>query len=589
MGNIRLPLLPVREFPVNRVLSCHQAFARIGRTRQEGGDWDSNGGSSSAITSRMSTRDGSEALPIVVAGTFTTQPVLPSLSHCLQIAGVDATCTSLPAGQIIHELVDPAVALLKNAGGVNVVLIRPEDWEPAVTAAPSMPEMAGHFIDALQAAAPAVAATWIVVSCPPSPMRRANGETRQTWDDVTRRVERELESAPGVYVIRGETALERGGVREFYDAQADRLGRIPYTREAFAALGAAIARVVHGVQVPPRKVIVLDCDQTLWDGVCGEDGAAGLRCDGPRRFLQEFMLAQMRTGALLCLCSKNEEADVRRVFAERTDLALSSESFVASRINWRPKSENLRSLAEELGLGLDTFIFVDDDPRECEEVRSLLPEVLTVQLPRRSAEIPALLQGIWAFDRLKITSADRERTQQYRIGRQRDALRRQAGSVDEFVSLLELRVNVRPADRSDLSRLSQLTYRTTQFNCSLKRRSEAEMLSVLSRSDHEVLAVDAADRLEDYGLVGAIILRQRDELYVDTWLLSCRALGRGIEQHMLAGVEACARDRHAVAAVIPFVPGARNQLAKAFLDRLPLPWRRNELSDGACEYRLSLS
>jgi FkbH-like protein len=222
-------------------------------------------------------------------------------------------------------------------------------------------------------------------------------------------------------------------------------------------------------------------------------------------------------------------------------------------------------------------------------MRAELPEVLTIQLPRDPADIPALLRRVWAFDRPTVTSADRHRTRQYQLKRERDTLRRQVASVEELGQLLDLRVSVRLAERSELSRISQLTYRTTQFNCTLRRRSEGELVSVWSRDDYDIVGVHAVDRLENYGLVGAVILQQReDEAHVDSWLLSCRALGCGIEQRMLHDFATRARDRGLGTAVIPFVPGARNLPARMFLDALPPVWQRRDLPDGSSEYRLHL-
>ena len=177
------------------------------------------------------------------------------------------------------------------------------------------------------------------------------------------------------------------------------LGCVPYTPVFFTALATMIARRFHALQRAPHKVIVLDCDQTLWGGVCGEDGPQGnlpRRCR--RKALQEFMRAQHAAGRLLAVCSKNSEEDVREVFAQRLDMPLRHEHFATWRVNWSPKSENIKSMAKELNLGLDSFIFVDDNPVECAEVEANCPGVLTLQLPENPAEIPQFLKHCWAFD-----------------------------------------------------------------------------------------------------------------------------------------------------------------------------------------------
>src|SRR6185295_4990675 len=184
----------------------------------------------------------------------------------------------------------------------------------------------------------------------------------------------------------------------------------------------------------------------------------------PYRTLQEFMVGQMRAGMLLCVCSKNNEKDALEVFERRTDMALKREHFVAWRINWGRKSDNLESLAGELGLGLESFIFIDDNPAECADVRSRCPGVLALQLPQDGERIPAFLDHAWAFDHAAPTEEDQNRTRMYRENAERHKLREQACSLKEFINGLELRVEIAEASEEQLARVSQLTYRTNQFN-----------------------------------------------------------------------------------------------------------------------------
>ncbi|MFM7794421.1 MAG: HAD-IIIC family phosphatase, partial [Microcystis panniformis] len=199
-------------------------------------------------------------------------------------------------------------------------------------------------------------------------------------------------------------------VENYYDPYGEELGNIPYTLAFFAALGTILARKILALTNSPYKVIVLDCDNTLWHGVCGEDGVKGVKIDAPFRALQEFIIAEQAAGKLICLCSKNQPEDVFAVFEQHPDMLLKVNHLVNWRINWQKKSQNLQSLAEELQLGLDSFIFIDDNPVECGEVRANCPEVLTLQLPEDCNHIPRFLEHIWAFDKLKTTQEDRQRT-----------------------------------------------------------------------------------------------------------------------------------------------------------------------------------
>ena len=226
-------------------------------------------------------------------------------------------------------------------------------------------------------------------------------------DELEAALAAELRAA-GAQVITSAELLATYPLSSWDDPAADELGHIPYTEELFAALGAMIARRVRAFVAAPYKVLALDADNTIWSGVVGEDGADGVVIDEGREALQRFALAQRDAGMLLCLCSKNVEEDVAEVFRRRA-MPLRQEHLVTSRVNWAPKSENLRSIAAELGLGLEAFIFLDDSLVECAEVRANCPEVLTVQLPAGSAEAAALLRHVWAFDRWKVTDEDKRR------------------------------------------------------------------------------------------------------------------------------------------------------------------------------------
>jgi FkbH-like protein len=312
------------------------------------------------------------------------------------------------------------------------------------------------------------------------------------------------------------------------------VGHIPYTPTCYAAIGTALVRAIYNLKRSPFKVIVLDCDNTLWKGACGEDGPLGVEVTAPHRTLQEFMIDQMNAGMLLCLCSKNNEKDALDVFDQRSDMPLKREHLVSWRINWNGKSENIRSLARELNLGLDSFIFIDDNPVDCAEVEINCPSVLTLQLPRNPESFSSFLNHIWAFDHTGSTKEDQERTSMYQESAQRERYREQSFSLKDFINGLQLRVEIAELTEDRLDRVSQLTFRTNQFNFTTIRRSREEIKDLLKREDAKCLAVRVVDRFGDYGLVGVLIYElQHDRYKVDTFLLSCRVLGRGVEHALV--------------------------------------------------------
>ncbi|MEM7344748.1 MAG: amino acid adenylation domain-containing protein, partial [Chloroflexota bacterium] len=325
--------------------------------------------------------------------------------------------------------------------------------------------------------------------------------------------------------------------------------------------------------MPSIKVIVLDCDNTLWGGVCAEDGPLRVQLDGPWRALQAFMVEQVKAGRLICLCSKNQEADVFAVFDQRPDMVLQRQHLVAWQINWQPKSESIKALANELQLGLDSFLFLDDNPLECAEVQANLPDVLTLTLPSNPQDIPHFLAHSWAFDHHQATETDQQRTKLYQQNRQREILREQSLTYGDFLAQLAVQIDIAAMQPSQVNRVAQLTQRVNQFNTTTQRRSETDIQQLIKQPDIEIATVSVQDRFGDYGLVGLLILKfQSNRLVVDTFLLSCRALGRGVEHHMLVYLAQQALDQGLPVIEIACYATARNQPIFDFLQTTSAFW-----------------
>ena len=328
-----------------------------------------------------------------------------------------------------------------------------------------------------------------------------------------------------------------------------------------------IARRVYGLTQTNYKAIIVDCDNTLWTGACGEDGPFGVEIDAARQGIQQFLVGLHDKGVLLCLCSRNNEADVLAVFESRSEMPLTRQHIVSSRLNWKPKSENINALAAELQLAPDACVFLDDDPVECAEVQSNCPEVLTIQLPRNLERVPGFLRNLWIFHDRHITEEARRRTTLYTQNLARARASREVPSLTEFLARLDLKIQIAPLVPQFLARASELTHRTNQFNVATIRRSAAE-IDALCQQGSECVVVQVRDRFGDYGTVGLMIFRAAStDLCVDTFLLSCRALGRGVEHRMLASLGEVAAQRGLTAVRLPFVWSGKNQPALDFLEQ----------------------
>jgi FkbH-like protein/FkbM family methyltransferase len=444
--------------------------------------------------------------------------------------------------------------------------VSPEKNIAAGAADDTLDRSASDFIHAMTSAAARSSSPYLVCLCPPSTRVLRNAALRGRVHAIETRLATELAPISGVQVLTAQDILEKYPVPDYEDTRADDLGHMPYTRGFYAALSTVIARRLHLLWRLPYKVIVLDCDETLWRGRCGEDRPEALQIDSGHRALQEFMRRQHEAGMLLALCSRNNEADVLAVFMNRPEMPLTLEHFVAHRINWNRKSENVAALAAELGLSLDSFIFIDDDRIECAEMRARRPDVLTLELPAEADQIPHLLDHVWAFDHAAATVEDAERPSFYRQERQRSNLRQSSLTFADFLASLEVRVRIAAAEQADVPRIAELSMRTNQFNVTGIRRTESEIRDWLQAKNAECVVVDVSDRFGRYGIVGTILFAiGADALQVDTFLLSCRALGRCVEHRMLAWLGELAIDRGRDRVDVPFVPSGRNHPALMFL------------------------
>ena len=508
----------------------------------------------------------SPALSIRIAANFTVEPIEEFLSYWMAALGVASGIRIAPYNQVFQQLMEGGL-LRSNRGGVNLVALDLDAWLPPGPMAESGPKLqraVADFMSVLRSSGSSGAGGAVLIF----PAARHPGHVDDRSAAIAEAKSSILDQCPA---IQGWSALDLShpvtlySVSETRDPFTDELGNIPFTEEMYAAAATAAARWIRAACGKARKVIVLDCDNTLWHGICGE---GTMEVTPPYRRLQEFMLRQREQGMLLALVSKNNEPDVMEALASEACL-LRAEHLAAWQINWQPKSENLELLAEELGLALNSFIFVDDNSYECMEVRNRHPEVLTIRLPSDPDAIPAFLDHMWIFDRMAATDEDRKRAVMYEAERQRNELSRQALTPEAFLASLRIEIQFARCAEADLARVAQLTHRTTQFNMRGVLHSELSLASLLAQGRHECWTVRVKDIFGDYGLVGAVLFTVVDaSLRTEIFLLSCRALGRRVEHHMVEELKRLAMERDAERIVIPVVPTARNLPAREFLATL---------------------
>jgi FkbH-like protein len=524
---------------------------------------------------------------LAVAATFTADPMADYIQWWGKQFGESLAVRFAPYNQVFQELLEPAGLLSKNSG-VNLLLIRFEDWlrndqDPEPAQIEKLERNLAELTVVLQNKPKTI--PYLVGIFPVATHLPMSGRVLQHLETMYTRWQEILTGMENVYPVDFRELAALYQIAEIFDPVKDREGHLPFTDEFYAALGTMVARKICAWKKQWFKVIVLDCDNTLWKGVCGEDGPLGVEISGPYCELQRFLIEKSAEGMLLALCSKNNEADVWEVFSRNPGMVLKPEHLAGWRINWQAKSGNLKELARELNLGLDSFIFLDDSAMECTEVMTRCPEVLTLQLPPDPGQIPLFLNHIWAFDRFKVTEEDRQRREMYLAERKRQGVQKEGLSLAGFLSGLELKMSMKLMEKSQIPRVSQLTQRTNQFNLSTIRRTEEEIENLIQVPNTACWTVEASDRFGDYGLVGVLITQAVEaKLCIDTFLLSCRVLGRTIENAVLTMLKRHCRERNLEVLEAKYYPTDKNRPFFEFIGKTG--WRKTLDGDGYAAYIL---
>jgi FkbH-like protein len=401
----------------------------------------------------------------------------------------------------------------------------------------------------------------------------------------------QLGEIASAYVVDLEHLLATVGYDNGLDDRYWHIGRAPYAQPLLKRLASEYAAFAAVLKGRSRKCLVLDCDNTLWGGVVGEDGINGIRLGTthPGSAFRDFHAAILdlyHRGILLALNSKNNEADAMAVFQEHSGSLLKPEHFVAQRINWQDKAANLVEIAAELNIGIDSLVFVDDNPVECEFVRQSLPDVLVVQLPPDPPRFRGILQSMRCFDTLALNDEDRRRSTMYRVEAERSQIKRQSGSLEDYLRSLEMVFTIGTADASTSPRISQLTQKTNQFNVTTRRYSEEDIIRFADDPSTVVYWASLRDRFDDSGLIAvAIVVFHADTCRIDTLLMSCRVIGRGVERGLVAHIAKEAMKNGCKHLLGEFIPTAKNSLAANLFSDLGFA-----LEDGGSEpmWRLTL-
>lgn len=482
-------------------------------------------------------------LKVSLCASFIVEPLQDYLEYWNNEFGLNTNIAVAPYNQVFQQLLDPG-SLLNQNQGINILFIRVQDWLRDQMDTP--PSEQSHFLEktyslfteAIQKLRKTTTTPFLIGIVPLSPSYSFSFQTATHVEEINRKLYAFLKNIPFFYPLDLIEIATLYQVEEIFDPKSDELGHIPFTQEYYAALGTYLWRKIRAYKSASYKVIALDCDNTLWKGICGEDGTLNVIIDKNYAYLQQFLLEKYKEGFLLVLCSKNNEKDVWDVFDRHPQMILKQENIAAHQINWSPKPGNLATIARDLNLGLDSFIFLDDSNFEIEQVLISCPEILSLHLPEDSDTFFSFLNHIWAFDLFQVTEEDLQRNNRYQAEKQRKQEQINYGHLNDFLHSLNIQVNLYPLEEKNIDRAVQLTLRTNQFNLNGIRKTAEEITKVIHNKEGVNWIVDVKDRFGDYGTVGLLLSKTvQDSLVIDTFLLSCRVLGRNVEDFVLAQLQ----------------------------------------------------
>ena len=529
-----------------------------------------------------------DPLRIAILSSHTASPLGRHLHAFLASRSIDSAIDVGGFDQYMRELLDPAAHPSGAPPDATVLLVDRvsvigDPTELCFTFSPDdrrrvAEERLAGFLDAIEAYAAAQRGKVIVANFlqpTTSPLGHADEKDACGYKALVRemnvRLEDRFRASRQVIVFDLDGVVRTHGERGMVDPKMEYVAGMKFSEDGFRHVARSLTAILAPLRVPPKKCLVLDLDGTLWGGVVGEDGVSGIAL-GPTApgnayvAFQKAVLHLYHQGVILAIASRNNPDDALAVIREHPHMQLREKHFAAVRISWEDKATMLRALAETLDIGLDSIVFVDDDPVQRALVRETLPEVSVLDLPDDPAHYAEMIERSDLFARTSLTEEDRSRGAQYALEQGRRTARASAGSYESFLRGLHLRVTVGPVTEALVARAAQLTQKTNQFNLTTKRYSEEDIRRMTVDGMHRCYGASVADRFGDSGTIGLAIVRIDGSGWrIDTFLLSCRVLGRGVERALLARVLADAATAGASRLVASFIPTGKNAPAAGFL------------------------
>ncbi len=510
-------------------------------------------------------------------------------------------------GQAAHEVLTPDSGLARFGAdmvllafdyrslGLDSVHMAPAAAEAAVEGAASRIEMM------LSGIRQAGTATVILQTLPIPPDPWCGHFDRQAPGAVSAQIAALNTRITALAETHAATLLDIAGLAElvgrarWFDHAYWHRAKLPFALDLVPLYADHVARILGALRGKARKCLVLDLDNTCWGGVIGDDGVEGIRlgqgsAEGEAFLaIQRYALDLKARGIVLAVCSKNEEDTARLPFRTHPDIALKEDDIAVFIANWDDKATNIRRIAQTLNIGTDALAFLDDNPAERARVRQMLPEVAVPELPDDPAWYPAALAQAGYFETTGLSADDAKRAEQYRANAARVVAMETIGDYGAYLSSLEMVCDIRPFDEIGRTRIAQLINKTNQFNLTTRRYTEAQVGEMQNDPDLFALQIRLTDKFGDNGMISVVIFHKSpDKWTCDTWLMSCRVLGRRVEEATLATVATAARAAGATQLAGSYTPSPKNRMVAEHFAKLGFNCTFED-PDGTTHWQLNLA
>jgi len=501
--------------------------------------------------------------------SFTIEPLVDYAIVEAAARSIELQTYIAPYGQFNQELLNPQSELYRSKPQITFLLLEAEP--------DNIEEQASHLqdlVDVFLKNSTGILVINTFPACPSWPLQVLPDQRRILIEKINAGIIECYKNNPKVQILDLDGLIAYAGCQNALSPQMMSMARIPFSEAFLKLLARKIVSHVTATAGLTRKCLVLDCDNTLWGGIIGEDGLDGIAIgrDWPGREYLEFQKAILELyeqGVILALNSKNNPADVMQVLNEHPQMLLREKHFASIMANWDPKPQNMQKIAEQINIGLDSMVFIDDNPAERELIRQTLPQVETLEIPADPSLFARTLRENGLFARAYLTEEDKKRGQIYAAQRQREQFQKSCTTLDDFLKSLEMVVSIRPAGKDDVKRTAQLTQRTNQFNLTTRRYTEADIAGMTQDKNWRIYVLGLKDKFGDNGTVGLTMVKTGPKAwFIDTFLMSCRVIGRQVEDALVDRLCRDAIEAGCESVFAEYIPSAKNNLVADFWDKM---------------------